>query len=397
MISIDIFPDEVLLDIFDFYVVEAMGYEGDVYSENEMEAWRALVHVCRRWRSVVFGSPRRLKLKLVCTTKIPVRDRLDLWPALPLVIDDDTKNVDNIIGLLKCSDRINQISLSGIYLEDISEAMEVPFPELTYLVVYHKDVTKLVPPLSDSFLGGSAPRLRYLSLNRISFPGIPKLLSSATHLTDLHLERIPHSGYISSEAMVTCLATLTNVDRLSLGFQSPQSRPDRGSRHPPLPKRTVLPALVSFSFRGVCEYLENIVACIDAPRLNFFDTTFFNDIVFDTPQFTKFISRTPTMEAFDNASVVLWDRRATIELLPKTFRDGELSMVVSCGELDWQFSFLEQVCTSFLPHLSVLEDLYITNHRSLRNWGDGIESSSWLELLSYFDLVFSHASRCLVN
>ena len=103
-----------------------MGYEGDVYSENEMEAWRALVHVCRCWRSVVFGSPRRLKLKLVCTTKIPVRDRLDLWPALPLVIDDDTKNVDNIIGLLKCSDRINQISLSGIYLEDISEAMEVP-------------------------------------------------------------------------------------------------------------------------------------------------------------------------------------------------------------------------------------------------------------------------------
>ena len=190
--------------------------------------------------------------------------------------------------------------------------------------------------------------------------------------------------------MVACLATLTNLDRLSLGFQSPQSRPDRGSRHPPLPKRTVLPAFISFSFRGVCEYLENFVACIDAPQLNFFDTTFFNDIVFDTPQFTKFISRTPTMEAFDNASVVLWDRRATIELLPKTFRDGELSMVtmvVSCGELDWQFSFLEQVCTSFLPHLSVLEDLYITNHRSLRNWGDGIESSSWLELLCPFATV----------
>ena len=53
-------PDDVLLEVFDFYVA------GDMYSKDR-EAWQTLVHVCRRWRSIVFGSPRRLDLQLVCT------------------------------------------------------------------------------------------------------------------------------------------------------------------------------------------------------------------------------------------------------------------------------------------------------------------------------------------
>jgi F-box-like len=43
-------PDDVLLEIFDFYVNK----DKDKYYKNEIEAWQTLVHVCRRWRSVVF-------------------------------------------------------------------------------------------------------------------------------------------------------------------------------------------------------------------------------------------------------------------------------------------------------------------------------------------------------
>ena len=150
-------PDDVLVEIFNFCLVEAMEDIEGVYSEYKMKAWQALVHVCRRWRSVVFGSPRRLELKLVCTTQTPARDTLDVWPALPLVIDSNTVYVDNIFGLLECSDRINQISLWGANWEDILEAMEVPFPELTFLWLNAETGPAL--PLSDSFLGGSAPRL----------------------------------------------------------------------------------------------------------------------------------------------------------------------------------------------------------------------------------------------
>ena len=361
-------PDEALLEIFDF--LEAMD------NSLKMEAWQALVHVCWRWRSVVFGSPRRLELKLVCTDKTSVRDTLDVWPALPLVIEGNTENVDNIVALLECSDRINQIILGGSNWEDILEAMEVPFPELTLLSLEHSYESEPVP-LSDSFLGGSAPRLQYLELVGIPLLGLPKLLSSVTHLTNLDLFRIPHSGYISPEVMVACLSLLTSLKRLLLGFESPQSRPDRENRRPPPSTRTALPALTSFEFNGDGEYLEDLVAHVDAPRLNSFETTFFNDIDFDIPQFTQFISHTPTMEAFDKATVNLQGYGASIQLSSNTSDGRRLKVGISCGMLHWQVSFLEQVCTSSLPPLSVLDDLYITNHRSL---GDDIDNLSWLEL-----------------
>ena len=350
-------PDDVLLEISYFYMVE------EYYDRKDrMKAWRTLVHVCRRWRSVVFGSPRRLDLRLVCSTRTPT-DTLDIWPALPLEIEDydyETKGVDNIIALLERSEivrRISQIELWDVHLEDISEAMEVPFPELTDLSLYHKDETEPVVPLSDLFLGGSAPRLLYLHLGLIPFPGLPKLLSSATHLTYLYLFNIPHSGYISPEAMVACLSLLTNLDSLCFEFQSPQSRPDRESRRPPPSTRTILPFLTGFSFKGDCEYLEDLMARIDAPRLNGMGITFFNDIVFDAAQFTRLISNTSMFNTFHEARVSLGYDIA-IKFSSKASGDEELEIKILCRELDWQVSALEKVCASSLSPLFTLEDLH---------------------------------------
>ena len=396
-------PDDVLLEIFDFHVDEAR-YADDDEDENgkkAMKAWQSLVHVCRRWRSVVFGSPRRLNLRLVCSPSTPAGDMVDVWPALPLVIQDRgygrRGSVDNIVALLERSDlvrriiKINLWYVSSWQLDDILEAMQVPFPELTHLDLHHYDKTKPVHPLSDSFLGGSAPRLRSLWLYGIPYPGLPKLLLSATHLshlTDLHYDRIPHSGWISPEAMVVCLSTLTSLEGLSLGFESPWSRPVWERRVPPPMTRTVLPVLDSFWFNGVCEYLEDLVARIDAPRLESMDITFFNDIVFDTPQLTRFISLTPMLEAFDVANVTLSYDTASVTLSP-AYEDSDKSLEVSisCPELDWQLSFLEQVCTSFLPSLSTLEDLYMEGYPGPQDWKDNIDYAQWLELLHSFTAV----------
>ena len=391
VISIDMLPDDVLLNVFDYMIKFAkMGFG---YLKNRMAIWQTLVHVCWRLRSVVFGSPRRLNLQLVCTTRTPT-DTLDIWPALPLVIDDyncQTKGVDNMIALLERSDlvrRICQIELRDVHLEDISEAMEVPFPELTHLVLLHSKHETEPVPLSDSFLGRSAPRLQYLELERILFPGLPNLLSSATHLTNLLLERIPHSGYISPEAMVACLSLLTSLGELSLQFQPPQSRPDQESRRPFPSTRTVLPALKYFLFKGASEYLEALVACVDAPRLKFLDITFVNDIVFGTPQFTRLISDTPMFNAFDEAWVFLGDGTASIKLSSKASGDGKLNVEILCRALHWQFSFLEQVSTSSLPPLFMLENLYINEHPYPPPvWEDNIDNAVWLELLHPFATV----------
>ena len=289
-------PDEVLLAIFDFYVDNA-----------RINEWQLLVHVCRRWRSVVFASPRRLDLRLVCTSKTPARDTLDVWPPLPLSIECygsyPTEQVDNVITVLKRSDRVCQIHLGiqGSQMEKVSAAMQEPFPELIDLLLMSYDGTETV--LSDSFLGGSAPRLQSLRLHRISFTGLPKLLLSAPRLVNLRLFDIPSSGYFLPAALPD-LFTLTNLEELSIMFQSlPRFFPDWAGRRPPPPTRTVFPALTRFEFKGTNEYLEDLIARIDAPRLSGLFITFFNDNVFETPQFVQFIGRTPTLKTIEKSSV----------------------------------------------------------------------------------------------
>ena len=378
-------PDDVLLKIFDFYVNE----DQDKYFKIYIEKWQRLVHVCRRWRRVVFGSPHRLNLRLVCTSKTHARDTLDVWPSLPLLIQDygyPTKDVDEILAVLERSDRVVGIHLSsdnGSNLEIVLAAMQVPFPELTDLAVILDH--GMVSSLPDSFLGGSAPRLQTLQLDLIPFPGLPKLLLSATHLVHLHLSNIPHSGYISPEAIVAVLSTLTSLDHLALKFESPQSRPDWEHRRLPPPTRSVLPVLTYFWFKGVCEYLEDIMTCIDAPRLDYLSIILFNQIVFETPQFIQFISRSPISHTFEKAIVVFGEYTARVKLSSQTSGYKMLNTEILCRELDWQVSSMEQVCTLCLPPLSMLEDLYIyESPYSQPIWKDNIENTLWLELLQPF-------------
>jgi hypothetical protein len=321
---------------------------------------------------------------------------LDVWPALPLVIwcdriggaDDRIGGVDNIIAALERRERVCQIALVNVQSSDLGiylEALQQPFPELTNLWLHSFETVPVVP---DSFLGGSAPRLEDLQLNRIPFPGLPKLLLSATHLVALHLGYIPHSGYISPDTMVTTLSTLTSLEYLWLEFQSPRSCPDQASRRPPPSTRSVLPILGYFTFKGVSEYLEDLVVRIDVPRLNNLWITFFNDIAFNTPQFIQFISRTPTSRAFKKAHITLRNDVASLDVSSQTSGDQKVKVKIICRGLEWQVSSLEQVCTSCLPSLSMLEDLYIyEDPSSPPDWKDDIENGLWLQLLHPFTAV----------
>ena len=176
-------------------------------------------------------------------------EMLDAWPAFPISIHDNpdtsqAEGVDNIFSALVRNDRIYQIEFQEIpspLLGSYVEMMQVPFPALTSLELCSEDVTVLV--LRDSFLGGSAPRLRSFDLNGIPFPALPKLLVTSIDLVKLSLWRIPHSGYISPDEMVTCLSSMIRLESFTLGFLSPRSYPDRAARRPLLLTRIVLPAL----------------------------------------------------------------------------------------------------------------------------------------------------------
>jgi hypothetical protein len=63
---------------------------------------------------------------------------------------------------------ISLIYLERSDLEKHSAAMQVPFPELTYLWLWLWASDETVSALPESFLGGSAPRLEQLWLHRVA-------------------------------------------------------------------------------------------------------------------------------------------------------------------------------------------------------------------------------------
>ena len=168
-IRIDVLPDKVLLTIFDFFVVSYLR------TKPQIEIWISLVHVCRRWRSLVFGSPRRLNLQLFCTPETRAMDTLDVWPALPLIIDGNASSMssdDNIDSALRHNNRIHEVSLLEVadsQLEKLFVAMQVSFPILTSLRLLAPLYDRTLQAVPDSFLGGSAPCLRSFFLGGIPY------------------------------------------------------------------------------------------------------------------------------------------------------------------------------------------------------------------------------------
>ena len=387
MKRIDILSDDVLLEIFGFYVdTTSQPYESYIF-KSRIEAWQSLVQVCRRWRSLVLGSPRRLNLRLYCGPETPAQDTLDVWPPLPLIVRGILTSSDpsNVLAALNQSNRVCQVDLElGRWqFIEVLPMMQVPFPELTDLRLSTDIDDPIIIP--DSFLGGSAPRLRMLTLQNIPFPGLPKLLPSATHLIHLCLRYIPHTGYISPQEMIALLSVLSNLRKLCLKFKSFHYLPYQESQIHPPPKHSILPALEEFLFNGVTEYLEDFVTFIGAPQVYKIDIYFFNQTSSHYPQLAKFINRTSKLCALDKAHVEFDDWSTTVALLA---RYKTIEIKTYCNERNWRLSSVVQICNSSLDPLSTVEDLYIgLQHKELVWKENPVENTLWLQILLPFIAV----------
>ena len=130
------------------------------------------------------------------------------------------------------------------------------------------------------------------------------------------------------------------------------------------------------------------MARFDAPRLDLLSINFFNDTVFDIPQLLQLISRTPTLKAFEKAHVCFGTRGARLSLSSRKSGYGVSIVRIWCSKSDFQVSFIEHVCTSCLPPVSRLEDLYIFKDEYLYDvWQSNVENTLWLELLHLFSAV----------
>jgi len=177
-VSFDLLPDDVLLDIFDFYRIDSI---------HRPWIWVSLVHVCRRWRQIIFASLRRLDLKFLCRPRTRVRELLDfLPPAMPIMICNccssptqqfptlSYEDGSQVITAVEQRDRVQWIHLQDIsssLFEKMAKIMQETYPTLKHLRLWADD--EIAPVLPEEFLGGSAPSLEAFWLRGNHFRTYP--------------------------------------------------------------------------------------------------------------------------------------------------------------------------------------------------------------------------------
>ncbi len=339
--------DEVLLNIFRYSL------------DASPRFWSSLVHICRKWRHIVFASQRALHLRLFCMHGTPVLKTLDHWPALPIVVQYGgslaldplaPEDEENIMAALRQSDRVGSISLTvtNSLLENLSTISE-PFLELEELVLLPRDNMQLTLP--SAFRCG--PRLRCLHSTRVAFPALLQLLYSSRNLVDLQLHEVFDPWHVSPEALTDALSGMAQLRSLSLHFLPTAYYPAPSPRSR---RRVVLPVLTHLNFRGIAQYLEGIVARIDAPRLGDIEVTFFNKIIIDLSKLSEFINRVEMHKSYRRAHILSSERAISISLI----QPG----APACLKLQL---FCESLSGTRPPR-----------------WNNSLYSGHWLELISSF-------------
>ncbi|KAH8978441.1 hypothetical protein EDB92DRAFT_584304 [Lactarius akahatsu] len=387
-LTIEALPNEVLLEVFDCHRLLTL----DSASSGLWE-WHRLAHVCQKWRAIVFASPHRLDLRLVYTYAKPVRESVDCWPALPIVIWYPTERLvpedeGNVVAALRYPDRICEINLTVTrsLLAKSFVLLRAPFPALERLRLRSQDTMRSLI-LPTAFLGGAAPRLHDIHLDSTAFPMLPQVLLSAHELVSLRLDDIPNSGYISPEFFATGLSVTTQLEYLKISFLSPILQRNTASS---TRSHAVLPALTDFQFRGDVDYLENLATKIDAPALERFTVTLFEQSSFNIPQLSKFIGRTRTLRSPHQTSIELSEAEIVVthdfRLSSPSPSSGKFKLQVLYEEEDLQMATLVHISRQLSASLASPERLDVVASYDLFVWRDLGEADAvqWLEFLRLF-------------
>ncbi|KAN0118607.1 hypothetical protein V8E52_005030 [Russula decolorans] len=383
MRTIDILPDNVLLETFDLYRLDAVPQSG-----GRPWKWHRLAHVCQKWRHIISTSPRRLDLRILCDNRTPI-EILHVWPTLPLAVSfkatqKSTLIPKHITAAFRHLDRICQLELyvTSSMTISLAEMIQKPCQALQSVSITVDDATGASIPVCNAFLGGSAPHLEEIKLDGISypFPRLRQVLLSTHNLVELRLSKIPNALYFSPEDLVTGLSPLVRLKSLSVGFYFTAFHPPPNATH--TPQRTTLPSLTSLDFHGSSEYLEEFMARINSPALYKITIRLFNQISFENPQFCQFILRPNALGSPTWVIVTHSAESVSVSLI----LNEQCVIGTSCRRLDWQLSFVTEILTQLSPLLSSVRSLTIQKSGELPSMED-MESAQWLELFRPFTHV----------
>ncbi|KAI0258627.1 hypothetical protein BC834DRAFT_847254 [Gloeopeniophorella convolvens] len=325
---IDHVPDDVLLNVFDFYRLAAPSPAGA--GAGWTWPWHSLVRVCRRWRQLILSSPKRLRLDFLLTYGAPYASILRLPPEFALKFDfsdevygdDDSDEDDNdsdLAGVLitwapedfdgvalafrEHPKRIRKINLlaHGSDLRKLFAALTGPTPQLESLRVHATNWPWPFQVFPDDFLKGSTP-----ALCRIELTGVLPPLPSAPHITHFEfcLEHgVPRDPPSFLDNVVEHVRQMSQLETLHFYCEAYGSVPTGAhNQSPPIGPPTVLPALSRFFFFGLSIHLEVFTCRLVVPMLEDLEVHFKDQSVLAVPSLAGFIHhgaklRVPAMVA----------------------------------------------------------------------------------------------------
>ena len=174
----DFLPDIILLNIFDFWRI--IDYPVRLWKSTWK--WDRLVHVCQRWRQIVFASPNRLQIQLLCASGTPIKTHLSCWPAFPIILSYSVgeglsiSDEYNVLSALEHSNRIGTLDLTvtTTQLDKLVKVMQKSsYPALGCLVFAVNDSDDELPAVfPGAFLNGSVPCFMTARITRHFLPSV---------------------------------------------------------------------------------------------------------------------------------------------------------------------------------------------------------------------------------
>jgi hypothetical protein len=381
--------DDALLQIFSCYRLED---EDNWYHQL---SWLTLVHVCRKWRYLIYGSWSYLDVCHLITHNSTSMDPPGHLPHLPLVIacSDRTNTMtrsgeDNIHLGLQYGGRIRRVALRApsSSLRMWLEQMNKHFPRLQALSLFSTTTEDMSLVLSELL---QAPELRHLSLHGVGLPKRLSLLSSMISLSTLSLTHIRGPWYFPPGHLVTQLQGLPYLEELSVGIALPIPLPiSEGKLFPSPTSPVLLRTLKRLTFRGEDGYLDDLVARINTPLLKQLDLTLLFDLAFTLVNLTEFIHRTERFRCL--VAQVIFNKGGVYINTDTSYHEEqdneELSLYVSCESVDWKIHSAVQVCSALEKVLSSVEELTLDLDEDgmPSDWKNKLFDELWHDLLLPF-------------
>ena len=300
---------------------------------------------------------------------------------------------DDIIVLLQHLERVSflQLRLSLSTWRSIAAATLAMPVSCTCIEHIYLDTgnrtTGLVLP--DVFLMGHSPRLLTLVMIGVFPPSLPSLLLSPTRLTWLVLDGIPDASHLPPRELLMHLGNMPQLRHLGIGFLSATRHRRLAGDINPIPslKHVALPFLKKFHFRGVCTYLESLVANLNAPAVHELVFNLFYQPRYTIHHVSAFLRRTKRF-GFDGIRINFWPNGLVLTAIPAISPSPSdlLCFRILCTRLDFQVASAVQICRALGPNFGNMEDLFVNYSQDQlpTQWHRQVDPKLWRELLSQF-------------